>query len=262
MSHRDGMSPPQRSKGGPRPPPGPSPEIRRRAEQVAREAGIPPLWAMKVAQGQLSLNDVLQKLALKDRVEALMSRHSLAKSLATQVAMNQTSLEEVLRSRRLDEHLQRYKEHSSLVNAQQDGKPVALFLHGRKVVQGTIRSVDAYEFELVDRNGEVSRIHKLQVKLACAGAELMKIRSAIKKDAKLDRACEPIVKPQDRRSCSDKRLFGYLDGNQRVVATTLEGEVVKGTIEWMGRWEFGMKVDKSAHRIVIFRHALHEIEEG
>jgi hypothetical protein len=30
----------------------------------------------------------------------------------------------------------------------------------------------------------------------------------------------------------------------------------------MGRWEFGMKVDKSAHRIVIFRHVLHEIEEG
>jgi hypothetical protein len=270
---------PERGRAGPggeRPPPrgasarggptrGPSKEqsaARTRVDQLIRSSGLPEPLAWQVEQGALTLNEALQQMANRDAVEALMRRHALPKSLAVQVSLKQVELEDVLRARRMDAHALQWREWSVLEDAQRSGKVIVLALHNKRFVTGTVVSVAPYEITFQPREESAITIHKLQIKFACGQADFSKVRSAAKRDPDTDRAIDPISRPQDRPGCSDKRLFGYVDDEARVVVTTQEGEVLKGTPTWMGRWEFGLKLDKGAIPVVVFRHAVLDVRKG
>ena len=234
-------------------------EIRKKSEKLAKETGIPHALAWQVARGEMSLNDVLQKLALKDKVESLIRRHDLPRSLATQIAKGQADLDVVLVKRRLEAHLEKWCTHSMLVAAAAHGRPVTLALHGQRWVTGVIEAVEQYEFVFREDGAEASeRIHKLQAKLGCEADDARPLRRAIKRDKERDAATEPVWKPQDRYGCSDKRLFGYLDGARAVRVVTLEGEVLTGDLQWMGRWEVGLRL-KKGEVVTVFRHAIAEL---
>lgn len=235
-------------------------ETKRKADKLVKDTGIPPQLAWMVARGDATLNEVLQKLALRDRVEGLIKRHDLPRSLATQVAMGQADLERVLRKRRLESHLEAHREKSLLLDACAAGGTVHLALHGRRWVSGVITAVDRYEFAL-QVDGEEQRHHKLQVKYGVATDDGRPLRRAVKKDKATDADAEPIWKPQDRYGCSDRRLFGYLDAKTTVRVVTLEGDLLQGTLTWMGRWEFGMELKKGA-TVTVFRHALADLRSA
>ena len=249
-------------KGGESPPTvhrGNKAQIQRKADRLVREAGIPHSLAWQVATGALSLNDVLERLARKDKVDGLMRRFDLPKSQATQVALGQADLDSLLKKRRLDAELARSRERSFLLEAAHGGVPVVLGVHGRRVVKGHVKGVDRYEFSFLDRGAsEPASVHKLQVKWACIGDDELLVRKAHKKGPGSDADAEPVWKPQDRYGCPDRRLFDFLDDAVDVVVTLLEGDQFSGHVTWMGRWEFGMELKKGA-RVVIFRHALTDI---
>lgn len=233
--------------------------VRAEAARIARETGIPHNLAHQVALGNLSLNEVLSKMATRAKVDSLMKRHELPKSLATQIALGQADLNYVLKKRRLAEHIEANRARSILVEARDSGASLALGLHGRKNLRGVITDVDRYEVKVTDAQGELHTVHKLQVKFACSEADSRGVRNQIKRDKTRKEAVEPIWKPQDRYGCSDRRLFGVLDDEAQVAATTLEGEIFQGLVEWMGRWEFGMVLKKKQARVVVFRHALADL---
>lgn len=79
--------------------------------------------------------------------------------------------------------------------------------------------------------------------------------------ARRDRSIEPVVRPQDRYACSDRRLGVACDRKTHVSAVTLEGEVFSGEIVWVARYEFAIRTRQGAE-IVIFRHALDDLREG
>ncbi|MCA9495149.1 MAG: hypothetical protein KC621_34715, partial [Myxococcales bacterium] len=68
----------------------------------------------------------------------------------------------------------------------------------------------------------------------------------------------PATRPQDRYSCSDKRLFSFQDRGGEVVATLIDGTVMRGVIEWFGRYEFGLRL-KADTSVTVFRHALRDL---
>lgn len=252
---RGGSAPPKLHRGN-------KAQVKRKADSLVRDAGIPHNLAWQVATGALSLNEVLERLARKDKVDGLMRRFDLPKSLATQVAMGQADLDHVLKKRRMESEITRSKERSFLLEATHGGVPVVLGLHGRKTQKGHIKGVDRYEFSFQDRGADAPEtVHKLQVKWACLGNDELKVRKAHKKDKARDADSEPVWKPQDRYGCSDKRLFGYLDDCDEIVVTLLEGDRFTGTVTWMGRWEFGMELKKGAE-VVIFRHALADVRRA
>lgn len=236
-------------------------DVRRRADQLVKDTGIPRPMAFQVAMGKMQLNDALRRLAMQDRVEGLIRQHELPRSLAAQIALGQAELDQVLRKRRLQKHLDEHGQDSILVRAHSRGEKVALAILGKEWVSGRVTAVDRYEFDLEVAEGETRRLHKLTVKVGAWARDLAKVRSQVKVDK--DRAVvpEPIWRPQDRYGCSDKRLFSYLEAQVRVTALTLEGEILKGEVDWMGRWEFGMKLGRGV-KAVVFRHALAEIGEG
>ena len=236
--------------------PRPVSPVRLEAARLAEETGIPKHLAHQVALGSLSLHDVLARMATRAKVDGLMKRHGLPKSLATQIALGQADLNHILRKRRLVKHIEENRSRSILVEAQASGETLSLALHGKQTVRGVIRAINAYEVEFDGADGESKTIHKLQIKYACQDSCARAVRNQIKRDKQRKEPVEPIWKPQDRYGCSDRRLFGVLDEKALVTATTLEGEIFYGTVEWMGRWEFGMALKKKNARVVIFRHAL------
>ncbi len=236
--------------------------VRERAFQLVRETGIPQSLAQQVALGNLSLNEVLERMATRDKVDGLMKKHELPKSLATQIALGQAELDVVLRKKRLASHVEDNRARSIFAEVAGTNTVVHLGLHGRKTVQCTITAIDRYEVVLVPVGGVEERIHKLQVKYACLDSDAKLVRNQIKRDKERNQDAEPVWKPQDRYGCSDRRLFGLLDEQVATSVTLLEGEVFVGQVEWMGRWEFGMMLKKKNARVVIFRHALADVRRA
>jgi sRNA-binding regulator protein Hfq len=233
--------------------------IRQRAEELA-ESGIPFQMAMAVAQGRLTLNDALERLAQKAKVESLMGQHELSRALATQIIIGHAKLEAVLAKRRLKEHRDANLLRSCLDEAASEGEELVVGLHGQRTVRGKISEATPYGFTVTPSKGEPEEVHKLQVKYAYRPSEWKRVKKALRQDAALTKApLEPIPRPQDRYTCSDKRLFRCMDQEIEVQVTLLEGEQFRGLLFWFGRYEFGLKV-KGDVPVWIFRHAMHGLD--
>jgi sRNA-binding regulator protein Hfq len=237
-------------------------ELRRKVQELVDKAGIPVNLAWQVAQGTLSLNEVLKRMATRRRVDHLMVNHGLPKSLATQIALGQADLDHVLRKQRLELHLRENRERSILSESAADGSTIHLGLLGGRRVTGRVQSVGRYDFAFLHvdpRSGadlETETIHKLHCKYGCIAEDARGLRNQIKRDKSRPAKAEPIWKPQERYGCSDRRLFGYLDEEVAVQCTLQEGEMLRGLVRWMGRWEFGLELKKKSVMAVVFRHAL------
>lgn len=227
-------------------------DARARAESLVQQ-GMPYQMAMSVAHGRLDLNEALERMARRDRVNALMERHELSRALATQIALGQADLELVLARRRLDTHRREFRDRTCLVPDER----LALVLHDGRTLKGKVKTIDAYQFTFETEDGEVHTLHKLLVMYGYPPDAWKLVKKGVKSGER--KATDPpAVRPQDRYSCSDKRLFSFMDQRTEVVATLLDGAVVRGTIEWFGRYEFAMKLRTDAVATV-FRHALKDL---
>lgn len=237
-------------------------QARRKADLLVRDTGIPPHLALQVANGQITLKEVLERMALRDQVDGLMRRHDLPRSVAMQVALGQVELEAVLARKRMDAHFASYGGRSIFDEALASGAALGLAVHGRQMVSGAVVAVDRYELQVrVEGEAAPRTVHKATVKWACPATETKLIRNTMRRDKERDRDCEPIWKPQDRFGCSDRRLFGYHDEGTPITVTLLEGELFTGTVEYVARWEFGLRLQKKHAMVVVFRHALADVRE-
>jgi len=232
-----------------------------RVAELERTTGVPRRLAQQVIAGQLSLNEALQKLAQQDRVESLMRKHEMSRALATQVAMGHADLELVLRKSRMRAHKEANYARSLLDEAAADGRKVTFALHGSRLIEGTILAIDRYEISVDTGGEEPEMVHKLAVKYAFAPKDAKRVRRATRYEkAVKDNPREPIVRPQDRYTCSDRRLFGYIDAATAVRVISLEGDRFQGEIQTMSRYEFILKL-KGGVTLTVFRHALADLSE-
>lgn len=237
------------------------PKVRARAEELA-ESGMPFQLAMAVALGRVSLNDALERLARQERVQKVIDEHDLSRALATQIVIGHASLDAVLARRRLKEHRELNRLRSCLDEAVGLGAPLGLGLHGRRVIEARVQEVAAYTVTvLIDDQPDPEEIHKLQLKYAFKPEQRKKLRRLVDYDKALTaEPVAPIKRPQDRYTCSDKRLFRYMDAKEPVRVTLLEGEVFTGLITWFGRYEFGLQL--KGVDITAFRHSLHDVSDA
>ena len=243
----------------------PRAHLRRKAEELMRDAGLPQHLAMRVAKGELKLQDALSQLGDKDRVEKLITRHGLERSLATQVVLGRVSLDQILARRRMKEHIAQHHSRSLLDDALTSGRELVFGLHSRRLVRARVVGLNTYEVKLEASSedapaGELGLMHKLQLKFALLTDDLTLARGILEHDAS-NEAQEPIERPQDRYRCANKRLFSWVDAKTPVEVTTLESDVVCGPIAWIGRWELGL-LGADDMEIVIFRHAISNISGG
>ena len=224
---------------------------------------MPFQMAMAVALGRVSLNDALERLARQEKVQKMMDEHELSRALATQIVIGHASLETVLSRRRMQDHREQNRLRSCLETARLTGRPIALGLHGNSKITGTVDSVAAYSVTIAPEDGgDPVEVHKLQLKYAWDPRDWKRVRKGVRTDKTLSKEPRaPIERPQDRYTCSDKRLFRYMDRAVPVMVTLLEGEQLKGTVSWFGRYEFGLLLKDGETEVTIFRHCLHDISE-
>ncbi len=218
---------------------------------------MPYQMAMAVAHGKLDLSEALERMATKDRVAKLMQKHDLSRALATQIAIGHADLAQVLARRRLDDHRRDYRDRTCLTLC---GDELALALHGGGTARGTVMALEPYSITLQTQRDETLDVHKLQMKFAYNPANWKAVKKVVKTDKKAPKGGggPPATKPQDRYSCSDRRLFGFMDRSIDVQLSLLDGDHVKGQILWFGRYEFGLKM-KGDVEITVFRHALRNL---
>lgn len=230
------------------------PKVKKKADEL-HSMGMPFQMAMAVAHGRLDLNEALERMAQKDRVNKLMRDHDLSRALATQVAMGHADLEQVLARRRLQQHRDAYRDRTCLT----EGRELTFGFTSGETRTGSVGAVEAYSFTFTERKGEPAELHKLRLKYAYEPDAWKVVKKVLKAEKRSEaNANEPAVRPQDRYSCSDKRLFGYMDGRREVMVTTLEGDSLRGHVSWFSRYEFAVKV-KGDVEVIIFRHALKDL---
>lgn len=227
----------------------------RKVEALVRDTGIAVPWAWSVVRGQLSLNEVLLRMSQQDKVSSIVSRHGLDKALATQVAKGQLELDLLLRRKREKEHLALHIGRDPLALAAQNGTAMRLYLHGLRQADGTISGVDAFEFDLGTDQGS-ERLHKLQVKLMHPAS----MKGTVGQSGQGRIAAEPIARPQERYSLSNRRLFDAHDAGRTCRVETLEGDELHGLVTWVGRYELGLGQSGGAE-IVVMRHSIRKFEE-
>ena len=236
--------------------------VRQRAKELA-DNGMPYQMAMAVAQNRITLDDALERLARRAKVERLMRSHELSRALATQVVLGQADLDAFLMKRRMEQHRKANMNRSCLDEAQASGESLVFWLHGQRRVTAKVVSAEAYQVVVhEDGQAEPEEVHKLQFKFAYAASDWKRVRKVLKKDKALTKEPKaPIERPQDRYTCSDKRLFRYVDAGTTVDVLLLEGELLRGQVAWFGRYELGLKIKGDVH-ITVFRHALERIGES
>ena len=227
---------------------------KQRAQELV-DSGMPYQMAMAVVHGKMELNDALERLSRRDRVNQLMERHDLSRALATQVAIGHANLELILHRRRLKQHREEFRDRTCLV----PGEQLALVRFGEETVTATVSAVDAYSATLDVEGGDSIEAHKLSLKYGYDPADWKKVRKASKKDKRVGaQELTPAKQPQDRYTCSDKRLFGYVDNGREVSVTLVDGEVLRDSVQWFSRYEFGLLL-KGDIEITVFRHALQDL---
>jgi sRNA-binding regulator protein Hfq len=233
--------------------PKPDQAVKAKAEQLVG-SGMPYQMAMAVAHGRMELNEALERMARKDRVNALMERHQLSRALATQIALGHASLEQVLSRRRLDSHRTDNRDRSALLPETR----LTLALHDGRTLKGKVVAVEPYQVQFEADGGAVETLHKLKLLYTYAPDDWKAVKKGIRSDKKAGEPEAPAPRPQDRYSCSDRRLFGYLDRDVELNVTLLDGEILRGHLQWFGRYEFGFKLRSDAV-VTVFRHALRDV---
>lgn len=235
------------------------PEVspKQRAQELV-DSGMPYQMAMAVVHGKMELNEALERLSRRDRVNQLMERHELSRALATQVAIGHADLDLILHRRRLNAHRRDFRDRTCLVV----GERITLARFDEDTVAATVSDVQPYSVFAQPDKGDVLEIHKLSLKYVYNPEDWKKVRKSLKKDKSVaSRGITPAKQPQDRYTCSDKRLFGYVDAQREVVATLVDGDSFRGVVVWFSRYEFGLKV-KGDVEVTIFRHALHDLSHA
>lgn len=239
----------------------PRDEQRAKAKELVQQ-GVPAAMAAAVAQGRLSLNEALEKLARRSEVDRLMRKHDLTRAVATQIVMGHADLDAFLQRRKLEAHVADNGQRSCLDEARASGRLLALQVVGQRRVTGVVTEVGPYEVTVRDEAGAEVKLHKLEIKCAWYADDYKKVRKALRRDKALTDSPKEIARrPQDRYGLSDKRLFRFHDEGTQVDATLVEGEVIRGAIMWFGRYEFAIGV-KGESEIVVFRHALADLRSA
>lgn len=213
---------------------------------------------------EVALEESIEVLLDFARVHRLMKRHGIDRSTATQIVNGQLCIDKVLHRRRRKQHLAKYRSRCMLAKAAGDGRPRVFALHGQEIVIARVKAVGQYDVSYLPLGpdlkpcGDLVTQHKLKFKFGAYFDHASKLQSAIEICRFTADSAETIVKPQDRYYVSDKKLYGWVDASSRICVKTLEGEMVKGTLSWIGRWELGL--DVYGAELIVFRHALANIQ--
>lgn len=239
----------------------PDPRLKALAERISAESGIPLSDARRVASGKEALADVLRRLRLIEEVARAAEKQLLLKKYVGQVLAGRFSLEEGLARSRLSKRKNSPDYgRCHLADGKMPQQEVTIAMVGRSVLTGIVTRESPFDLVVTTREGESVEVSKHNMKFYFAAAD----KKAILKN--LERRPDfPEVEPDflaNRRNRRDYKAAGLLareESKQTTSWTTVEGEILKGTVEWFGRFEIRFKTTRGIE-VILMRHALGIVE--
>jgi hypothetical protein len=237
-------------------------ERRKAAEELAESAGIPIPYAHRILQGQTSLNDVLQKLMRKAKLEGLVRDEGLDPSLAGQVASGKLKLERA----KVIHKMKQLRPHSVAKDgfhlASETTEPVALQCFAGSWLIGHVTDAEIYEFDFkVLETGETQRIVKHDVKMiVLAGAASVDALFGIDQEV-ATQGLEGTGEVGHRIKVPEDFLLDTVAQESTLSLVCRDGTTVRGKVVCFSRWDIELSVvpltGGDAVSVIVFNHSLH-----
>lgn len=159
--------------------------------------------------------------------------------------------------RGFNEYLKKYYNHD-LFQKYKMGKEILTFhIAGHQKLVRKIKKNLVFDLDLIDDNGEVQRIPKLNVKYFYPAQFDEKIRPLIDINSEIaSQQLAHVKSPHHRRHVKNKTLYPLMMEREAVVITTYEGDVIRGFVDDFTRYEIIVKFRDDLH-LIVMRHAIH-----
>ncbi|MDP6944792.1 MAG: hypothetical protein QF464_11635 [Myxococcota bacterium] len=229
------------------------------ARRLAADKGIPPVHALRVVRGEVSLNIVLKNLMRKERATRLIERDGLEPGLAGQVASGHLSRQRALELQRIRIFRKHRIDRDALKLAEISGASVGVGCFDGSWASGNIVEARTYDFDLAPLDGgKPMLIQKHDVKLVCGAESMDRLRDIEVYDETIRGA--GLAGTSDRAERvrpTDARLLQLIDSQEEVVCVLRDGSSCGGRVHSFGRWDMAIEVDGVGEVTILF-HALHK----
>ena len=133
--------------------------------------------------------------------------------------------------------------------------PMFFGLYNHTVLPATITDFTKYDLVLQGER-ESQELPKTDVKYCYKAEEATKIQAIIRYDAEIKKQdLKPIIQPKKRYRINTRTIVRARRTQQTIEVTMLEGEVFRGLVDWVSRYEIKMILENES-KIVVFRHAI------
>lgn len=133
--------------------------------------------------------------------------------------------------------------------------PMFFGLYDHTLLPATIAEFTKYDFVL-QGEGDSQELPKTDVKYCYKAEDAAEIQSIIRYNEKIKKQdLKPIIQRRKRYSINTRTVVQARRTRQTIEVTMLEGEVFRGLVDWVSRYEIKMILENES-KIVVFRHAI------
>jgi sRNA-binding regulator protein Hfq len=231
-----------------------------KASEIADRSGLNQKDAIRVALGKATVQQVLKEMMFREKVEALIRRHGLERSTACNVIRGSLDLDTAVLLQGIKESRAWNPERSVLTELKRQGGQGVFFVYGRSPIRASVTGVEKYDCWLAEPDRQPAQTEKHAILMACRPEEQARVEELRSTDKGVaGENLGPSVNYKDRFRSRKRVLFKHHRDKVRTRVTLRDGSVLEGEVEWFGKWEFGLRVDRDTVP-VIFRHAMHRFE--
>jgi len=159
------------------------------------------------------------------------------------------------------EYLDENYESSVFESFLKSGNQAVFHLNGHRIVQGSLRAVERFDFILETGDGKEESTLKHNVKMVYDASLSSGIRPLLKTDNNIKaQNFKPILSGAGRNHIKNKTLFPLMKDRTVLFFCLLEGEIIKGIILGFSRYEITVGM-KGGLPVTILRHAVYDLRD-
>lgn len=243
---------PRKPARGRRGAPGPTAAEKEKVAVMVQRSGIAAADALRVVRGRVTLNEVLERMFLRQRVGRLV-KEGLRCDLAGQVVRGRLPPERALQV----QELWNFQQAGWKVQRWKEWPPdtaVGLFCYGRDPFEVRLRSVERYDL-LVEGPEGVVPIPKDQVVAYCRAEDLATVRQSFASDAGLEDLGRSRYR-EDRWRPTLSDALAWVRQRRPVRFRLRNGQAVQGLVRRVAFYEIELEIQGG--RLVLMTHALRQ----
>lgn len=137
--------------------------------------------------------------------------------------------------------------------------PMFFGLYNHALLPATITEFTKYDFVL-QRDGDSQELPKTDVKYCYKAEDAANIQAITRYNEEIKKQdLKPIIQRKKRYSINTRTIVQARRARQTIEVTMLEGEVFRGLVDWVSRYEIKMILENES-KIVVFRHAISDFK--